>query len=301
MSTLLYSERKNWSEETAQLKREQRRVSFAIVLVAMAIGPGVFVVDRLAETVAWRSFLFEALSLCLYAAVAVWYGLRRDLRRAWRVSLLVYLASLAIMGSVDYITKRGLSVELLDSARATDPILLAGGLMLLFVPLLGGIAWRYPDMQRMRLGLFQRLPHLDRYVLIGLGASLAIGVHFWLTTKVAGLNLTVKPWPYMFWQFCYELGPQSLTEELFMRGVVFNTLYFERGWSFWLAALAAAGLELLSLLVKQNYSADLLVLAGAIFYTLVTSIVSAGLFRWSRSIVPGYVNNVGFSLVSMFR
>jgi NhaP-type Na+/H+ or K+/H+ antiporter len=65
--------------------------------------------------------------------------------------------------------------------------------------------------------------------------------------------------------------------------------------------LAASGLELLSLLVKQDYSADLMIIVGVIFYTVVSGVASAWLFRWSRSVLPGYVNNVVFGVVSMFR
>jgi hypothetical protein len=335
VSTLIYSIREDLSEQTAQIERDRRRVYRAIVLVAVAIGPGVFVTDRLAGTMAWRSFLAEALSLCLYAAVAVWYGLRvvqsgagERSRTAWHVALLVYVVGLIIMGLVDLGTKGSLRTPLVSSPQANDPILWAGALMIGFIPLLGWVAWRYPDrMSRVGLGFVRPLPNrwgewglaeardlvkgvqtlalsrrkLAVQILAGLGVGSLIGAHFWLMTRTAGIKLDLKPWPYMAWQFFYEIGPQSLTEELFMRGVVFNYLYFWRGRNFWVAALMASSLELLSLLVKPDNSRDMRVILGVIFYTLASSIASAGLFRWSRSVVPGYVNNVVFSVVSMFR
>ena len=302
MSTLIYSVRTDWPEQAVRIQRDRQRVRRAILLVAVAIGPGVFVADRLAGTVAWRSFAGEALSLCLYAAVAVWYALRHDPRKAWRVASLVYVTGLAIMGVVDFSTKRGLSALLVDSPRANEPILWSGALMLLFVPSLVWVARRYPlEMSGVGFGRGHSLSRLGVYVLAGLGVGLLTGFHFWLTAKSAGIELHLQPWPYAFWQFCYEVGPQSLTEELFMRGVVFNELYFGRDWDFWTAALAASGLELLSLLVKQDYSADILIIAGVVFYTVVSAVLSAGLFRWSRSVVPGYVHNVVFGVVSLFR
>ena len=336
VSTLLYSVQKDWSEQTARIEQDWRRVRLVIILVAVAIGPGVFLADRLGRTVAWRSFLAEACSLCLYAAVAVWYGLRPSAPRghsgrvegvhlprnihvssegstgvqagdkdrpvsAWRVALVVYLIGLIIMGLVDFITKRGLKELLVDSPRARDPILWAGVLMVAFVPLLGWVAWRFPRMQRTGLSLLWPLPRVGESILAGLGVGLLIGLHFWLTTKAAGMVLDVKPVPYMAWQFFYEVGPQSLTEEFFMRGVVFNELHFERSWNFWTAALAASSLEILSLLVKQDYSADLIIIVGVVFYTVVSGVASAWLFRWSRNVLPGYVNNVFFGVVSMFR
>jgi hypothetical protein len=335
VSTLIYSIREDLSEQTAQIEQDHRRVYRAIFLVAVAIGPGVFLVDRLAATMAWRSFLAEALSLCLYAAVAVWYGLRvvrpavgQHSRTAWYMALTVYVIGLVIMGIVDFSTKGNLRAPLVSSSRANDPVLWVGALMISFVPLLGWVAWHYPDkMGRVGLSFIRPLSNrwgewrqtearalvksvptlissqqkLTVQILVGLGVGSLIGVHFWLMTRTAGITLDVKPWPYVAWQSFYELGPQSLTEELFLRGVVFNHLYFWRGRSFWVAALMASGLELLSLLVKPDNSRDVRIILGVIFYTLASSIASAGLFRWSRSVVPGYVSNVVFSVVSMFR
>jgi hypothetical protein len=302
VSTLIYTVRKDWSEETARSEQDKRRVHTIFILVAIAIGPGVFLVDRLAGSVAWRSFLAEALSLCLYAAVAVWYALRYQPGTARRTAFLVYLVGLVIMGLVNLITKSGLTELLVDSSRANETILLAGALMLLFLPALTWVARRYPiDTDRIGLSLTHPFSRLRSHLFVGLGVGLLIGFHFWLTAKTAELDLSLKPWPYMIWQFCYEAGPQSLTEELFMRGVVFNEFYFGRNWNFWKAALTASSLELLSLLVKQDYTADVLVIAGVVFYTVVASVASAGLFRWSRSLLPGYVSNVAFSMVSVFR
>jgi hypothetical protein len=218
------------------------------------------------------------------------------------MTLLVYVGGLAIMGLVGFLTKRGLMGLLVDSPRASEPILLAGLAMLLFLPLVGRIAQRYPtDMNHIGVGPVYPRSRLRLYILAGLATGLLIGLHFWLTTTAVGMDFQLKPWPYVVWQVCYEIGPQSLTEELFLRGVIFNEFFFIRGWNFWAAALTAAGFELLSLGVKQDYSVDILTVAGVAFYTVVAGLVSAGLFRWSRSVVPGYVNNIVFSIVTLFR
>jgi cbb3-type cytochrome oxidase subunit 3 len=302
MSTLIYSVREDETGQSDWSGNDRRQVNLVIGFVVLAIGPGVFLVDRLIGTVAWRAFFAEALSLCLYAALAVWYALRRQPRTARQVAIVVYVIGLFIMGLVDILTKRGLGESLVDSARAKDPILLAGVLMLLFLPLIGWVVWRYPvEMGRIGLGRGYSRSRLALFVLVGLGVGLLVSAHFWLTARIAGIDFEAKPWPYLAWQFFYEVGPQSLTEELFLRGVVFNELYFVRTWNFWAAALAASSLELLSLLVKQNYSVSALVVAGAVFYTLVSSLVSAGLFRWSHSAIPGYANNVVFGVLTAFR
>jgi hypothetical protein len=303
VSTLIYSVQTDEIKQQSLVEQDRRQVYGAIILVAIAIGPGVFLVENLIGTVAWRSFLAEALSLCLYAAVAVWYGLRHRPKVAWRVALAVYVIGLGIMGLVDYLAKQGQSVLLVDSTLTGESILFwIGSLMVCFVPLLGWVVWRYPREMR-QVGLYFGLSRsrLLRYIGGGLGIGFLVCLHFWLTTRAIGMEMDVKPWPYMAWQFFYEIGPQSLPEELFMRGVVFNELYFGRSWNFWIAALATSGLELLSLLVKQDYSTDVIMIVGVIFYTVVSSVASAGLFRWSRNVIPGYVNNVFFGVVSMFR
>ena len=300
MSTLIYSARKERATRLSPVvRRDQQRVYGVIILVMMAIGPGVFLVERLAGTVAWRSFGAEALSICLYITVAVWYGLRHQV--AWRAALAVYLTALGIMALVG-LARQGLSAPLVDSSRANDPILWVGALMVCFVFLIGWLARRYPNEMR-QVGLYFGPPRsrLVEYVGVGLGIGLLISLHFWLTTRAASMDMVAKPWPYVGWQFFYEIGPQSLSKELFMRGVVFNELYFGHSWNFWIAALATSSLELLSLLVKQDYSADIIVIAGVVFYTIVGSVASAGLFRWSRNVTPGYVSNVFFGIVSMFR
>jgi hypothetical protein len=257
--------------------------------------------DRLAGSVAWRSFISEAFSLCLYAAVTVWYALRDRPRVAWRTALLVYLAGLALMAVTDLITKRGAGGEnFLESSNSSDSIAFVGVLMGLFIPLIFWIAGRYPDEMR-RIGLSFTRTRLRLHLLVGAAVGLLIGGHLLVAAYLAGMELGFKPAPFMVWQTFYELGPQSLPEEMFMRGVIFNELFFCRQWNFWLAAFAASAIGVLSVLVKRDIAADLMVSVGAIFYLVVSGVVSAALFRWSRNLVPGYASNVVFGVVATLR
>ncbi len=189
MSTLIYSVREDHPQQAGRSEQDRRRVNLVIILVAVAMGPGVFLLDRLVGAVTWRSFLAEALSLCLYAAVAVWYALRGHTRTAWHVAGMVYLVGLAITGLVGVFTRQGLSTLLVDSPRANEPILLAGVVMLLFLPLIGVGARRFPtDANRISLGPAYPRSRLGLYILVSAATDLLIGFHFWLTAKMAGVD-----------------------------------------------------------------------------------------------------------------
>jgi hypothetical protein len=299
VSTLIYTVREDGAEEIARFERDRRRLAWAIFVVAMTSGPGVFLVERLVGNPAWRSFLTDALSLCLYAAVAVWYALRQRSGVAWRNVGAIYVAGLAIMGAVNLVTKGGLDAQPGQGSPARTSVLWTGALMLAFIPLLGGMARRFPiEMRRIGLSLHFDGPHRASYLLAGLGVGLFIGLHFWLTAGATGIMLDLKPWPYTVWRFSYRIGPQALPTELFLRGVVFNELYFGRNWSFWPSSLSACGLELLAVLARQDYGADLLLIVSVIFYAMIRSILNAGLYRWSRNVLPGYLNSVVFGLFS---
>lgn len=296
MSTLAYFVRDDWEQRTAQMRRDQRQVAALILAVAIATTVGVGLADRLAGSVAWRSFISEAFSSCLYAAAAVWYALRDHPRRAWCLALIVYIAGLTVMALTDLVTKRGVSgATFLESARSGELVTLAGVSMGLFIPIVGWVVRRYPDEMR-RIGM--GLARLRVRLAVGAVAGLLIGVHLLVAAYLAGMELSVKPGPFMVWQAFYELGPQSLPEEMFMRGVIFNELFFCRQWNFWPAAFSASAIGVFSILVKQEMTADLVLTVGAIFYLVVGSVVSAALFRWSCSLLPGYANSVVFDLVA---
>ncbi len=299
MSALVYTVRDDWVERTERLRQERRRTTGVIFLVAVLSIAGVGIVDRMGWPTVITSITAEAFSLCLYLAAAIWYGLRHRPRQARRWTFFAYVVGLGVMIGSDLLTKGGLQGELLRSPRASSLRLLWGGIMLLFWGIVAFAVKKKPEAMR-RVGLDFR--HWRAQVPVGASVGLLIGSHLLAIIALSGLDsLSWKPWPYFFWQTCYEVGPQSLSEELFMRGVVFNELYFSRGLGFWTAAFLTAGLEAATVLVKQNFSADPLIIVGAAFYSLTAAFTASALFRWSRSILPGYASNVVFGLMSVLR
>jgi hypothetical protein len=296
MSVQAFHVSEEWSQITRQMRRERVYWGLTILAVAVVSAVSVAALDRLPFSVAKASFSAEAVSLCLYGAVAIGYALRRR-AEALIMTIGVYGAGLAIMAVTDWLTKSGLSVRLADSPRAQSPVLYAGAVMLLYWGVLIWVTRRFPDEVR-KIGLTRE--RWGAWAVAGLITGLALGTHLLLTVvKAAGMSATLKLCPYTLWSLCYETGIQSITEELFFRGVVFNYLYRVARRNFWLSAIVASLLNVMALIVKAGWNSNLLLSLGTLFYAFAMSMVSAALFSRSRSIVPGFVNNVAFSMTTI--
>jgi len=296
MSVQAFHVSEEWSQITRRMYRERVYVGVAILAVVVVSTGLVAVFDRLPLSVAWASFTVEAVSLCLYGAVAVGYALYHR-ARVWAIAAGVYGIGLALMAVTDWLTKSGLSMLPVDSPRARSPILYAGVVMLLYWGVLIWLMRRFPDEMR-TIGLTGA--RWGAWAVVGLLTGLVLGGHLLFTaTTAAGMSLSLRPWPYVLWSLCYEVGVQSITEELFFRGVAFNYLYRVMGRNLWLSAIVTSLLNVAALMVKAGWSANLLLFLGTLFYTFAMGMVSAALFSRSRSIVPGFVNNVVFSMVTI--
>ncbi len=296
MSVQAFHVSEDWAQITRRMCRERVYTGMAILAV-VAVSTGlVAMFDRLPLPVAWSSFTVEAVSLCLYGAVAIGYALRHR-AEVWAVTAGVYGAGLALMAVTDWLTKSNLSVLLVDSPRVQSPVLYAGVVMLLYWGVLIWLIRRFPDEMR-AIGLSGA--RWGAWAVAGLITGLILGGHLLFTvTTAAKMSLAPRPWPYTLWSLCYEVGVQSIAEELFFRGVAFNYLYRVAGRNFWLSAIVTSLLNVMALIVKAGWSANLLLSLGTLFYAFGMGMVSAALFSRSRSIVPGFVNNVVFSMVTI--
>ena len=297
MSVQAFHVSEDWSQINNRMRRERMLAGMAILAVVIVSTVLIAVFDRLSLPVAWSSFLVEAVSLCLYGAVAIWYALRHR-AEVWVIVAGTYGVGLTLMGLTNWITKSGLSVRLADSPRAQSPILCAGVIMFLYWGILIWLTRRFPDEMR-KIGLTG--VRWGVWVVVGAITGLLLGGHLLFTAATAaGMALAFKPWPYTLWSLCYEAGIQSITEELFFRGVVFNYLYQVEERNFWLSAIATSLLNVVALIVKAGWSSNALLSLGTLFYAFAMGMVSAALFSRSRSIVPGFVNNAAFSMATIF-
>jgi membrane protease YdiL (CAAX protease family) len=289
--------RKDWAAITQEMRRDQRRILIAAGIVMLLATVGVFV------TLSWQmgkgveSFVSEALSFGLFLAVPVWYAFRRR-ADGWQKAAVVYVLFLFVMLVNNWAIKRGLEDALVSSPRAREPWLYTSVSMLLIwlVPL-----WmmRTHPTEARSIGL--RFEGVGRQVLHGsLGAAILV-VHAWVTLHYAGLPLSLKPWPYVVFTLCYELSTQSLTEELFFRGFLFNYLCRIRRGQPWQAAILVSVLNVLVYVVKFRAPAGFHELFGYIFYVFVMAMVNATLYRRWGGILPGLVLNVLFSMGLMLR
>ncbi|MCR4407409.1 MAG: CPBP family glutamic-type intramembrane protease [Anaerolineae bacterium] len=298
-STLNIQVRADWNIIEQQARRDAHRNLIILVSIAAFSALATAFVDHFVWTSeALRSFLVEAASLCLYGAVAVWYALRRKPER-WRVAGTTYAFLLAVMALVDYLTKRGLHDTFVGSGQVANPILYIG-LLMAFYPL--PFFWlirRYPAEAR-GIGLYLTRPGL--WIGAGLLSAAVLSGHFLFTSLISkAIQLRFQPLPYLVWTALFEFAVQSLSEELFFRGLVFNHLLNTRQMSLWLAAIISSSANLLIYVVKGGWVENPILTLGVIFYALMMSILSAILYRASGSIIPGWISNAAFGFFTVFR
>lgn len=289
--------RKDWAAIAQGMRRDQRRILSVVAVVMLLATVGVFVTLSLQMDKGIESFVAEALSLGLFLAVPVWYAFRHR-AGGWRKAIAVYLVFLIIMLVNDWLIKGRLDGELVSSPRASAPVLYVSLSMLLIwlVPL-----WmvRAHPAQARSIGLdFERV---GPKVLYGTLGALILVVHLWVTLLYSGAPLSLKPWPYMLFTFCYEVSAQSLSEELFFRGFLFNYLHHVRQGRLWWNITLVSTLNVLIYLAKFRVSGGLHNLFGPVFYAFVMAILNALLFQQWGGILPGLVLNVLFSMAGILR
>ena len=289
--------RKDREAIAQEMQRDQRRILRVVVTVMLLATVGVFLTLSLQMDKAIESFVAEALSLGLFLAAAVWYAFRQRADR-WRKAIAVYFWFLLIMFINDRVIKSGLYDELANSPRVHTPILYVSLSLLLIwlVPL--WLVRAYPTQAR-AIGLdFRRLGH---QILYGtLGASILIA-HLLVTLLYSGSSLSLKPWPYIVFTFCYEVAAQSLGEELFFRGFLFNYLHHVCQGRLGQTVILVSLCNVLIYLVKFRMSGGLYELFGPAFYVFVMAVLNAVFFRQWGGILPGLILNVLFSMAGVLR
>lgn len=243
----------------------------------------------------YQAIISEVSTYVVFVGVFCWMAWFRQPRGGIQA---IAMATLWLLGSllVNGLTKRGQTRHALSAGLGDHPMLLWGLIFLIPVGALLLSARRDPALAR--AGFSQR--SLGWQVGAGLIAGGIIGLHFLTTIRFSGITgITAKPMPYMVWSLCYELF-QSLAEELFFRGVMLRALQQIYQLDFWAAMTITTAANLSIFLIKTQWQ-NPLELAGVILYLTMLSVTACLLYRRFQSVLPGFICNLLFSLISVVR
>ncbi|HDN80749.1 MAG TPA: CPBP family intramembrane metalloprotease [Chloroflexi bacterium] len=298
MSLRAFYVKPNWEEIAARAREDRIHLQKAILGIFVVSTLLLFILQRLSLPVIWLAILSQACSLCIYGATAVWFALR-PLKLAPRVAFCFYSAVVLFSSLALYLAKVGFATPFLEGSQATGPPLYAGIFFFASWPFLVYLARSYPDRFR-KIGF--TLSGLLRGALLGLIAGASLGMHCLVSSSFAGNGLiNPKPLPYIAWHLSYEAGLQSLAEEMFFRGVVFNFLYTFSRKGFWPSCLITCLFNVGVYLVIPQWTGNLMMTIGVSFYVFMMALVNTFLYRSTKSLLAPYLCNVTFGLIALFR
>lgn len=285
--------RADWAAQARRMAANRRRIGWGLAATLAAMWLAIFVAERLPVRLAFRSALADAGTWGLACGAATWYALRYRTER-WRESLWTTL--LAGLGFIiaDVVVKWNLATWVPVEMQRSP--LLYWGVWQLMLPLaVLRLQRRYPqEMRAMGLGF----KSLGRNMLAGLVGGAALAGHFLFSVSFTGAGqMRWPPFPNFFWQLCFELAA-PLGAEFFFRGVLYRYLE-DRRWAVWWAALLSAVCNVSLYMLKARWTGNVVTTVGVIFYVLMLSLLNALLYRWTRSLWPGYFSALTFNLTVM--
>ena len=283
--------RPNWQAITQNIQQQRRRMLWVLLLSMLVILTLVGTVQRTVSRLALQAILADGGAWGLAWAVAVCYALRHR-SECWRSGAITGLLVALIFTIVSIVPKWNVDTWMTESYKS-NPILYWGvwhGLIL------GVVRWltrRYPREMR-ACGL--SLEHWRRNLMIGLLGGGVLAGHLLFSIAFTGAGpLHFPPLPHFFWQLSFEIA-SSLGSEFFFRGTVYHYFESERGWGHYSAALTAAAFNVSLFLVKVQWTDDIITVVGVLFYIFMLSMINATLYRLTRSLLPGYVSSLIFTL-----
>ena len=288
--------RSNWQATHALILRRRTQARWVILgwLLTMLLLVGL--IQRTVTRLVWQATLTDGITWGIATGVMVWYALRYRPERK-RVAIVCGLCVVGIFLLVNIVPKWNLTAWP-PEGRMDAPILYWGVWHLLFWGVLYWLLRHYPHEMR-AIGL-----HFDNLrwdIVMGLLGGSVLAGHFLFSVPFTGAGkLNLFPLPYIVWQTCFD-AVAALCTELFFRAVIFHHLQSEWQWSHWKAALASAAAVTALFLVKTRWTVDLITILGVVFYSLMLSLINSALYRWTHSLLPGYVAAMVFHITAMLR
>lgn len=287
----------DWPVHEQQIARQRQRALWVIPLWFFALLIIAAVSQRVPQRLVYQAIFTDAACWGVAMGLTVWYALRyRPERNRLAFLSALYVAALSIL--VNSLPKWNLTVWPPEGATATSPMLYWGLWHLAFWGLVVWLMRRYPHEMR-AIGVGNT--HWRRDLLVGVIGGGVLSGHFLFSVAFTGSGtLRIPPLPYAVWQVAFETVA-TMTIELLYRAVIYH--YLEREWrlAFWTAAPLSALATVLQYLVKVHWTSDIITTIGVLFYVIVLSMISATLYRWTRSLWPGYIAALVFHFVAMLR
>lgn len=285
----------DWESQALSIARHRDHTRWIFLGWTLALLGCVWVAQHCVHRLVFQAILTDGLSWGIATGVFVWYALRyRPERR--RVAWTYALAVGAMFIFINVVPKWNLASWPPDGMDA--PLFFWGLWHWLYVGLIAWFARSYPQETR-ALGL--RFEHWRRDIGVGLLGGSALAGHYLFVLAFTGAShVRVFPLPYLVWETSFEVF-MTLATELFYRATLYHYLESERRWDFWAAAAVTAVVGVALYLVKARWTSDILLIVGVIFYVIMLNVINAALYRWTRSLIPGYVAGLLFHVTAMLR
>lgn len=285
--------RPNWRRIDQSISQQRRRTLWVFSLGMLVIVILVGVAQRTVGRLVFQAILVDAGTWGTAWGIAIWYALRY--RPEGRRVAVLHGGFVALVFSIANVLPKWSVDSWIPKDMQGSPILFWGVWHVLALLSVRWLLQRYPrEMRAMGLSLGDWRRNIGFGVL---GGGVLAGHFLFALAFTGGRDLSLPAGPDFAWQLFFEIA-SSLTTESFFRGAVYRYLERERQWGYWRAALVSALLNVSVYLVKVKWSGDVLTAVGVLFYIFMISMINARLYRWTRSLMPGYISALIFNLTA---
>ncbi|PYM77626.1 MAG: hypothetical protein DME03_03910 [Candidatus Rokuibacteriota bacterium] len=171
-------------------------------------------------------------------------------------------------------------------AAAHSPV----GALAYLAPILW-VAWLAGQGRLADLGLGTPVPL--RAALAGAAVGALLGAHLLVSaSRTFGLHARLDHAAEVLGAIGYDVGANVLAAECFFRGALFNRALGR--WSFATAATGSTIAYIVRYLVDPLLPKSAGLVVGAVFYLALLGVLNCWLFRWSESLLPGFLGALVF-------
>ncbi|HNT75131.1 MAG TPA: hypothetical protein PKH77_08940 [Anaerolineae bacterium] len=285
----------DWRSQEQYRLRRRERTRWVLLGWTLVLLGCVWWVQHHVDRLVFKALLTDSISWGIATGLFVWYALRyHPARRS--VACGYGLAVVIMFVLINSIVKWDLASWPPEAMDA--PILFWGLWHWFYLGIIAQFALSYPQEAR-ALGL--HFNHWPRDIGVGLlGGGVLAGHYLFALTFTGASQVRVFPLPFLVWEASFQVF-MTLATELFYRATLYRYLESERHWDFWAAAAVVAAVGVALYLVKARWTSDIITIVGVIFYVIILNVINSALYRWTRSLLPGYIAGLVFHITAMLR